>query len=69
MAPRFINKLLKKSTICQPENKQEVGFLAVLSDTEVSVYENYFFRKGASDEKEFVTGNEYWRLNFIKTVF
>ena len=54
-----MNKLLKKSIICQPENEQKVGFLGVQSDTEVSVCENYFFKKGVSEVKEFSTENEY----------
>ena len=42
--PRFIKKVQKKSTICQPNIVQKTSYPGILSDEEISAFENYFFK-------------------------
>ena len=42
---RFINKLQKKSKICQPSIVQKTSYPGIWSDEEITTSENYFFKK------------------------
>ena len=61
---RFIKKLQNKSIICQPRIAQKTSYLGILGDEEISVSENYFFKKATSEVKEFVKENEYQKISF-----
>ena len=61
---RFIKKLQKKSTICQPSVTQKTSYPGILSDEEICASKNYFFKKATSEVKEFVKENEYQKISF-----
>ena len=61
--PRFIKKVQKKSKTYQPSNGQKTSYLCILSDEDITVSENYFFKKETS---EFVKENEYQKISFQK---
>ena len=42
---RFVNKLQKKSKICQPSIVQKTSYPGIWSDEEITTSENYFFKK------------------------
>ena len=61
---RFIKKLQNKSIICQPRIVHKTSYLGILSDEEISVSENYFYKKATSEVKEFAKENEYQKISF-----
>ena len=61
---RFIKKLQKKSTICQPSITQKTSYCDILSDEEIRASKNYFFKTTTSEVKEFVKENEYQKISF-----
>ena len=63
---RFIIKLQKELTICQPSIAQETSYPGIMTDEEISASENYFFKKAHSEVKEFVKENEYQMISFQK---
>ena len=63
---RFIKKLQKKPTICQPSIPQETSYPGILADEEIGASEKYFFKKASSEVKEFVKENEYQKISFQK---
>ena len=56
----------RNQKICQPSIVQKTSYPGILSDEDITAFEDYFFKKATSEVKEFVREDEYQKISFQK---